>query len=318
MSLPHDALQASYAVCHRMTRRSGSSFYSSFLLLDKPRRRAMEAVYAFLRYTDDLADGPAPASVRRDALARWRFAIAEALPGGLGFVGPGLRPPGPKNTYGDVGLNGQSDGLLLLPALADVCQRFHVPVEHLFAVLDGVEMDLQERRYRTFDELMEYCDRVASAVGLVCIHLWGFRGQGAFGPVRCCGRAFQLTNILRDVKEDADRGRVYLPMEDLARCGYSPGELVRGLADERFDQLMNLQIDRAGELFRQGVLLFDWLDRPGRRIFGMMASTYARLLAIIARRPRSVLERRVTLPWGTRLWLAARWALLPARRPRLP
>lgn len=317
MSSPHDALRSSYAACRRMTQRSGSSFYPSFFLLDAPRRRAMEAVYAFLRYTDELADGPTPISSRREALACWRRAVAERLPGGLAFADAmGARQAASGSR--DVNLNGQPDGLVLLPALADVCQRFHVPVDHLFAVLDGVEMDLQERQYRTFDELMEYCDRVASAVGLVCIHLWGFTGEGALQPARACGRAFQLTNILRDVKEDADRGRVYLPLEDLAQCGYAPGDLRQGVADARFDRLMALQIGRARELFREGVVLFDWLDRPGRRIFGMMVSTYGRLLATIARQPRSVLQRRVRLPFWVRLGLAARWTLLPPRRPRVP
>mgnify|MGYP000061884569 CR=1 FL=1 len=317
MSRAPDALRASYAACRRMARRSGSSFYPSFLLLDGPRRRAMEAVYAFLRYTDDLADGPAPIPGRREALARWRFAVAESLPGGLSFVeAAGARRS--ASGAADSGVDGQPDALLLLPALADACRRFRVPVEHLFAVLDGVEMDLQQRRYRTFDALMEYCDRVASAVGLVCIHLWGFRGEDALRPARCCGRAFQLTNILRDLREDADRGRVYLPLEDFDQCGYSPGDLLRGVADDRFDRLMALQIGRARELFREGVLLFDWLERPGRRMFGMMASTYGRLLETIARRPRSVLQRRVRLPLGMRLAIAARWTLLPAQRPRVP
>ncbi len=277
----------------------------------------MEAVYAFLRYTDDLADGPGPISHRREALAQWRVAVAENLPGGPDFVAAAAAS---RSGWAEAIScpQGLPDGRLLLPALADVCRRFRVPVEHLFAVLDGVEMDLQQRRYHTFDELMEYCDRVASAVGLVCIHLWGFRGEAAFGPARCCGRAFQLTNILRDVKEDVAQGRLYFPLEDLEQYGFTPDEFLRGVADERFDRLMALEIDRARELFREGMRLFDWLEPPGRKIFGMMASTYGRLLETIAREPRSVLQRRVSLPLLTRLALAARWMLLPPRRPRLP
>lgn len=317
MSPPPDALRSSYAACRRVTRQCGSSFYPSFFLLDGPRRRAMEAVYAFLRYTDDLADGPEPIPLRREALARWRRSVAESLPGGLSFVeAAGPRPSGSPSVQS--GVAGRPDPHLLLPALADACSRFRVPVEHLFAVFDGVEMDLQQRRYHTFEELMEYCDRVASAVGLVCIHLWGFRGEDAVAPARCCGRAFQLTNILRDLREDAERGRVYLPLEDFHRCGYAPDDLIQGVADDRFDRLMALQIDRARELFREGVLLFDWLERPGQRVFGMMASTYGLLLEAMARRPRSVLQRRVRLPLGTRLAIAARWTLLPARRPCVP
>ena len=128
-----------------------------------------------------------------------------------------------------------SPGLILLPALADVRRRFRIPKEHFFAVLDGVEMDLGDCRFRTFAELAEYCDRVASAVGLACLHVWGFRSEEALPAARCCGRAFQLTNILRDLKEDAARGRIYLPCEDMDACAYSPGDLARGAADERFD-----------------------------------------------------------------------------------
>jgi phytoene synthase len=202
--------------------------------------------------------------------------------------------------------------------LADVCRRFCIPAEHFLAVIEGVEMDLEGRCYRTFDELTEYCDRVASAVGLVCIHVWGFRGEGALGPTRRCGLAFQLTNILRDLKEDAARGRIYLPLEDLNRCGYSPDDLARGVADERFERLMAIQIDRARGLYREGAELFDWLEPPGRRIFGMMVATYYRLLETIARQPRRVLEGRVRLSPLERLRIAARWMLLPARRAALP
>jgi phytoene synthase len=186
------------------------------------------------------------------------------------------------------------------------------------AVIEGVEMDLEGRRYRTFGELTEYCERVASAVGLVCIHVWGFRGEGALGPARRCGLAFQLTNILRDLREDAARGRIYLPLEDLDRCGYSPDELARGVADERFDRLMAVQMDRARGLYREGAELFDWLEAPGQRIFGMMAATYYGLLEAIASQPRRVLRGRVRLSLLERLRIAARWILLPARRSALP
>lgn len=302
MSCPSDALQSSYAACRRVSRGAGSNFYPCFLLLNGPRRQAMEAIYAFMRHTDDLGDGAGPIAERREAVARWRSAVADALAG---------------VPYSLV-LGAQYSECTLLPALADVHHRFRIPTEHFLAVIEGVEMDLEGRRYRTYDELTVYCDRVASAVGLVCIHVWGFRGEGAMGPARCCGRAFQLTNILRDLKEDAARERIYLPLDDLNRCGYSPGELASGVADERFDRLMALQIDRARALYREGVGLFDWLDPPGRRIFGMMVATYHGLLSAIARQPRRVLEGRVRLSLLQRLRIAARWTLLPARRPVLP
>jgi phytoene synthase len=255
----------------------------------------MEALYAFTRHTDDLGDSARPLAERREAIARWRQALAEAI-----------RSPKGETT------------LTLLPALADAVGRFRIPAEHLFAVIEGVEMDLDGREYRTFAELSEYCDRVASAVGLACIHVWGFRGEGAFPPARSCGRAFQLTNILRDLKEDAARGRVYLPREEIERFGYSPDDLVRGAADERFDRLMAFQIDRARLLYREGAELFEWLQPPGRRIFGMMVHTYWRLLEAIARQPRRVLHGRVRLSGWEKLRIAMRWSLLPPRRSSLP
>jgi phytoene synthase len=268
----------------------------------------MDAIYAFMRHTDDLGDSGGPIAERREAVARWRHAVIEALSGDEAAA--------PSTQYSI--LSTQYSAPALLPALADVCRRFCIPAEHFLAVIEGVEMDLEGRCYRTFDELTEYCDRVASAVGLVCIHVWGFRGEGALGPTRRCGLAFQLTNILRDLKEDAARGRIYLPLEDLNRCGYSPDDLARGVADERFERLMAIQIDRARGLYREGAELFDWLEPPGRRIFGMMVATYYRLLETIARQPRRVLEGRVRLSPLERLRIAARWMLLPARRAALP
>ncbi len=308
MSRPPDAIEASYAACRRVARQARSSFYPCFLLLKGPRRRAMEAIYAFMRHTDDLGDCPNPSPQRRETLGHWRRAVTEALADDA------------SEDTGHAGILPRSldAGLALLPALADVRHRFRIPAEHFFAVIEGVEMDLEGRRYRTFDELTEYCDRVASAVGLVCIHVWGFRGEGALRPARRCGLAFQLTNILRDLKEDAARGRIYLPLEELDRCGYSPDDLARGVADERFDRLMTVQIDRARGLYREGAELFDWLDPPGRRIFGMMVATYYRLLEAIARQPRRVLGGRVRLSLLERLRIAARWTLLPARRAALP
>ena len=156
--------------------------------------------------------------------------------------------------------------------------EFQIPPEHLFAVLDGVEMDLDRRRYETFDELRQYCDRVASAVGLCCIHIWGFRGPEAFAPARQAGIALQLTNILRDLKEDAAAGRVYLPIEDLRQCGYSADDLLAGVADQRFRRLMAMEVARAERFYAEGAELLDWLAPPGRRMFGLLMATYRALL----------------------------------------
>jgi phytoene synthase len=208
-------------------------------------------------------------------------------------------------------------GRTLLPAVVDAVRRFHVPPEHLRAAIDGVEMDLRRAKYETFDDLREYCLRVASAVGLACIHIWGFSGREAIGPAEECGIALQLTNILRDLREDAEAERVYLPEEDLRACGLGREELLCGVADRRFDQLMELEIARAEGYYQRGSRLIDYLEPGGRRVFGVMMATYRSLLARIKRHPRAVLARRIRLTRGEKLRIVARWALLPPKAAAL-
>ena len=237
--------------------------------------------------------GVAPTDPRRDALTAWRAALERAL-------GRRERMHDAATNRSDPPFRRSSFALSLppsaiLPALADAVRRFHIPHEHLYAVIDGVEMDLDRRRYETFDELQQYCERVASAVGLACIHIWGFRGPEAFEPARQAGIALQLTNILRDLKEDAAAGRVYLPLADLRECDYSVDDLLAGVADERFHRLMALEVARAEQFYADGAELLDWLEPSGRRIFGLMMATYRALLRKIARRPADVFRRRVRL-----------------------
>jgi 15-cis-phytoene synthase len=289
---PHpEALEASYRVCRQISRRAGSTFWAGFLLLPKPKRRAMEALYAFMRHTDDLADAPTPPDVRRAALAQWRLAVEQALQGNLPPSAFPL-PPSP------------------LLALADSVRCFQIPAEHLWAVIEGVEMDLVPRRYETFDELERYCEHVASAVGLACIYIWGFRGSEAFESARQAGVALQLTNILRDLREDAAAGRVYLPQADLRQCGYGEEQLVAGVANDAFLRLMRLEVERAERFYRGGRRLAPWLMPDGRRIFGLMTDSYQRLLRRIARHPADVFRRRVRLGRLTRLGMFMRWMFL--------
>jgi len=312
MDRTQHAIRASYASCRRMARRAGSNFYPCFLLLGRPKRRAMDALYAFMRHSDDLVDNPQPLASRRDALARWRTLLETALAGDRNLPDP------PEPQHDRLQRPYDRPGEALLPALVDTVRRFQIPAEHLHAVLDGVEMDLAVGRYETFDDLVAYCERVASAVGLACIHVWGFRGEEALPYARACGIAFQVTNILRDLREDARRGRIYLPLEDLRLCSYSPEDLARGVADERFLRVMELEIDRVDRLYREGAELFQWLEPDGRRVFGMMMTVYHRLFQRIRRRPGDVLLGRVRLGRAEKLRIAARWLLLPPRRAALP
>jgi 15-cis-phytoene synthase len=290
-------IRASYAACRRLSRRSGSNFRMAFWFLPRERRRAMAALHAFLWHSDDLVDHPRPGQSAAEALYAWRAALDDALGGASADAAPGV--PGGE----------------LLPAVSHAVKRFAIPPEHLRAVLDGIEMDLTKRRYQTFDELRDYCEHVASAVGLACIHVWGFAGPEAFGPARSAGIAMQLTNILRDLKEDAAQGRIYLPLDDLRQCGYSVDELQAGVVNAGFARLMQLEIGRADEYYREGARLLDMLQPLGRRIFAVMMATYQSLWWQIRRRPADVFQRRVRLSRRKKLWIAVRWGAWPLKGP---
>jgi 15-cis-phytoene synthase len=281
-------LLASYAHCRSIARGSASSFYYSFLLLPKPKRMAMCALYAFLRRTDDLGDSSASAAEQRAALEAWRASLVRSLAG-------------------------QHDDPLL-PALSHTIRQFGVPLSHLEAVIDGVEMDLEPREYATFEQLEQYCHRVASAVGLACLRIWGCTRERVEEPARRCGVAFQLTNILRDLKEDAARNRIYLPREDFERFGYSADDLRAGVRDERFRRLMRFEIDRAERFYADGAELEHSLSADGRRVFGSMVAVYRALLDEIKRLDGDVLTTRVQLSSWQKMRIASRWFL---RRPAL-
>jgi len=276
-------LSDSYTLCQQITRRSGSSFYYSFLLLSKPQRQAMCALYAFLRHTDDLADSVAPLGERRAALVRWRASLAAALEG----------------RYDDP----------TLPALADVVRSYAIPVGYLTAAIDGAERDLTCARYETFEQLEEYCELVASMVGLACLRIWGCTDRAADPLARRCGVAFQLTNILRDLAEDASLGRIYLPQEDLDRFDYSVEDLRAGVRDDRFRRLMRFEIARNEQMYAEGASLERWLEPRERRVFASMTAVYRALLTEIKRRDGDVLSQRVRLSSWRKMRIATRFLL---------
>lgn len=276
-------LEASYAHCQRIARTEARNFYYSFLALPRAKRLAMCALYAYLRHTDDLGDNPSPAEQRVQALARWRQSLDRAL-------------------------EGKFDSPLFL-ALADTVCRYRIPPEYLYAVIDGVLMDVEGRTYETFAELSDYCYKVASVVGLACIHIWGFSDERALLPARRCGLAFQLTNILRDLKEDAAAGRLYLPLEDLRQFEYSRDDLRHHVRDARFRALMRYEIGRAEGLYVDALELERYLEPDGRASFGAILSTYRALLERIKRLDGDVFGRRVTLSSWHKWGIAARWLL---------
>lgn len=266
------SLLRSYAYCERLARREAGNFYPAFRVLPADQRRSMCALYAFMRRTDDLGDGPGDVAQKRTQLADWRRRL-------------------------DLALDDHASHRIHA-ALRDTLQRRHVPREYLEAVLDGVEMDLGPVRYATFGELYRYCYRVASAVGLACIHIWGFTDDRAKAYAESAGIAFQLTNILRDLKEDAERGRVYLPQEDLDRFGYRQEQLLTGERDDRFRALMRFEVERARGYYESARPLVALLPPAGRAVFLVMLRTYSGLLDAIERRDYDVFSRRIRLsPW---------------------
>jgi phytoene synthase len=281
------SLAESHAHCARLARKAASNFYLAFWLLPAAKRRAMCALYAFLRRADDIGDAATPIPQRRADLASWRESLDRAL------AGECTDP--------------------LLPALVDTIRRYDIPRSYLFDALDGVAMDLDARRYETAADLEEYCYRVASVVGLSCICIWGFRSAAAFEPARRCGLAFQWTNILRDLGEDAARARVYLPIEDLRRHAYRPEELSAGVADSRFEAVLADQIAVARGHFAAAAELPRHLSADGRRVFAAMFATYRDLLDRVERAGGDVLARRVRVPAWRKVQLAVR-ALIARER----
>ncbi|QDV36004.1 phytoene/squalene synthase family protein [Tautonia plasticadhaerens] len=269
-----DALAESYRFCNALSRREAKNFYYSFLLLPPGLRRSMCALYAFLRHTDDLADEPGTIGAKRASLVGWRSGLDRALDGAPSLDWPGL------------------------PALADAVRRHAIPPRFLHAVIDGVEMDLEPRPFATFQDLHGYCYRVASAVGLCCIHIWGYDSEGGEAErlAESCGVALQLTNILRDVREDAQLGRVYLPMEDLDRFGVSPEELTATSPSDRLRELLAFQGERAYGFYGESGPLIRLVAPVGRPVLAAIVGIYRALLDEIARRDYDVLASRVALP----------------------
>jgi phytoene synthase len=279
-------LDESYAYCKALSRRTARNFYYSFLALPPDQFRAMCVLYAFMRLSDDLGDDEAqrPLADRQTALDAWRTSLSRAV-------------------EGDVAAHP------VFPALHDIVLRYQIPPDYLFAVVDGVSMDLESVRFQAFSELAEYCYRVAGVVGLCCIHIWGFRDPRALPVAVSCGLAFQLTNILRDLKEDALLNRVYLPQEDLDRFGYTHADLAAGCRDPRFAELMRFEVARARGYYAEARQLFDYLEPAGRPILGTMLKIYGGLLDEIERRDYDVFSTRVRLSTWRKMGFAAQGIL---------
>ena len=272
---------AAYRYCQRLTKREAKNFYYGFFLLPLQQRHGIYAAYTFARHCDDVVDDDLPREERVLRLAGCREMLDRCLGGDL---------------EGPLGV-----------ALHDTVESFRIPHDYFYRLIDGVEMDLNVHRYQSFQDLRGYCYLVASIVGLICIEIFGYRGgEQARNHAIDLGIALQLTNILRDVQEDADRGRIYLPQEEMEAFGYSESELMRGAITPAFRRLLAFQIQRTREYYIRGRRLLPFLPRRARACVGAMAGIYSSILDDIETRPQELFEVRVSLSTGHKLALAGR------------
>jgi len=310
------ALEQSFQFCRALAKRSGSNFYLSFLLLPRDKSDALCAIYAFMRHCDDLVDGASDADSAKARLAQLRARL-DARRGSVGggngsadFAGDG----GTRSVAsGQSTRSGQSATLQADPLAADfwlafseTVRRYHIPAQHLREVVDGCEMDSSVSRYETFEELYRYCYGVASAVGLVCLRVFGFKDDAALKPAEQMGIAFQLTNILRDVKEDAARGRIYLPLEDLRQFDVTEREILDGKWSVRFERLIHFEAGRAESFYTRAHPLLDLVDADSRDALGAMERVYHGILQKIQQPGFNVLKRRARLAMPEKLGILAR------------
>jgi 15-cis-phytoene synthase len=262
-----------------LTRRSGSNFYYSFLFLPRRKREAMYALYAFCRTVDDAVDGDGGTpSEQRRVLAEWRTELKRV------YEGRASHP--------------------IAVRLAEVVRTYPIAREHLEAILDGVEMDVDKRRYASFEELHEYCYRVAAAVGLCCIEIFGYTDPRARDYAVNLGVALQLTNILRDLRADGERGRIYLPLDELRRFGCAEDDFLRGRYSQAYFELMRFQADRTHAYYRAARAALPRVDRRKLVAAEIMGVIYLALLRTIEARRFRVFERRIRLSALRKLALA--------------
>jgi phytoene synthase len=264
--------------CRQKAVQSGSSFYYSFLFLPPPRRRAITALYAFCREVDDVVDEVADSNIARMKLAWWRREIESAYEGA---------PQHPVTR-----------------ALAPVVREFALPAEHFQTVIDGMAMDLEQTRYVDFPALELYCHRVAGVVGLLSADIFGRTRETTLGYARDLGVAFQLTNIIRDVGEDAMRGRIYLPQDEMKRFGVAASQLLKRESSDAFKSLLAHQVARARNWYDRALAQLPADERRAQRAGLAMAAIYRTLLDEIERDDYRVLDRRIALTPLRKLWIA--------------
>ena len=285
-------LELAYEECRQITRREAKNFYYAFLTLPRPRRRAIYVIYSFCRYCDDAVDSQDSYDRKRQTLDNLREELA------LSYAGKADTP--------------------LFLGLSDVAQRYNIAPEYFQELLAGVESDLSKNRYRDFEELYQYCYRVASVVGLICIQIFGYKDARATAHAIDLGQAMQLTNISRDVREDMEADRIYLPQDEMARFGYSEEELRSLTFNDAFVNLMRFQSQRARDYFQSGFQLLPYLSPRSRACPAVLGRLYSNVLDRIEDANYDVLHRRVSLSTTEKLCVMAQTWLTSMAPRRIP
>ena len=274
------SLQQAYEHCRGVTRRRAKNFYYAFVALPRPKRLGIYAAYAFCRQCDDYSDEGTGQEEKTRLLEEYRKQLHQAFQGD---------PNGP-----------------VFIALMDTVRKYDIPREYLEEVISGVEMDLTTTRYETFEELRQYCYRVASVVGLICIQIFGYRDERARDYAVDMGIAMQLTNILRDIGEDRGRNRIYLPRDELDRFGCSEEDLTNGTVSSDFVEMMKFQVARAREYFARSKALLPLLDARSRLCPAVLQGIYIKLLDRIEARGYDVFNGKVRLTTGEKVSLTGK------------
>ena len=277
---PELDLESAYEACRTITRREAKNFYYAFLTLPAAKRRAIYAAYAFCRHCDDSVDEETSTDAKLKALAELQANLNRTYSG---------NPSGP-----------------VYVALADTARNYDIPQDYFQEIILGVESDLVKDRFKNFGELREYCYRVASVVGLICLQIFGYRDDDAKEYAVDLGLAMQLTNIIRDVREDFQMGRVYLPQDEMARFGYSEEDLKNGVRNQAFRDLMQFQSQRAREYFGRGFKLLPYLSRRSRACPAVLGALYSKVLDRIEASDYDVLESRVSLSKAEKIGITAK------------
>jgi 15-cis-phytoene synthase len=255
-------------VAKEIAKGSKSSFYYAFSLLPAPKRDAMNTVYAFCRETDDIVDeGNEPDDIKYERLRKWRIEFEKALKGNSNYP--------------------------LMNKVGNIIKQFNIPVEPFFELIIGMEMDLQKKRYLKFEELVEYCYRVASTVGLMCIEIFGYKHSSTKEYAVNLGLAMQMTNILRDVKADAVNGRIYLPQDDHLKFNYSEKDILENIYSPEFVSLMAFEAGRAQNFFNKANELLDLEDRSSLFAARAMQHIYQKLLRKLEKEKFDVYSKRI-------------------------